>query len=328
MNNESAKSDNNYSLTNLEGTEDIILSSKELTQINVFVQTIDISKSEFVLKYAQLIQDEISYSCSKLLEITKDIPQNTDEIKMVINDISNLTTEPKTILGERRKTKLEYTKVSKELLNLSNIFNSQQLILIGKARELEELEKHTAKYRRWLFMYINAGFIYLNTIKNQDISENASTANSNIFLIEKHNSRLNSYSIFEKRLTSLKASMSIANLSLIQIRLFAKKLETQINEISKIIKSTIPNWRNQIQLAIGIRNLNNLKEKQNNLIFETVKELTNKSRKISTKNAEKIDLYEVNVSLLNIISEYDKTSEKNNNEIFLMQKEIERQLKS
>ncbi len=328
MGDDFVKSDNNYSQNNLEGTEDIILSSKELIQINEFVKTIDISKSEFVLKYAKIIQDELSYYCSRLLEITKDIPQNTDGIKTVINDISNLTTESKTILGERRKTKLEYTSVAKELGNLTDIYTAQQLVLIGKARELEELEHHTAKYRRWLFMYINAGFIYLNTIKSHDISESASTTNSTIFLIEKHNSRLNSCLIFENRLASLKTSMSIANLLLTQIRVIAQKLEAQINEISEIIKSTIPNWRNQVQIAIGIRNISDLKEKQNNLIFETVNELTSRSKKISTKNASKIDLYEVNVSLLNVISEYDRTSEKNNSELFLMQKELERQLNS
>lgn len=319
-------SGNNYPLVNLEGTGDIILSSKELKQIEGFLAKIDISNSKFILEYANKIQDEISSSCSKLLVITQDIPSNPEDIKKVIGDISNLTTENEVGFFERRKVKIQYTAVSKSLTALMDIFTSQQLVLIGKSRELKKLEQSTAKYRKWLFMHIQAGHIRLKSIKAQEIPSLASDAQKtgNIMLAEKHSALLNSCDRFEKRLAALQNSMSLANLSLTQIRLVVKDIDERIEELSTILNTTIPNWKSQIKISIGIDDLKSAKEKQNDLMTETTYALAKKANKLQKEDATKVDLLDANISLLNIISKYDEVSERNNNEIFLMKKELER----
>ena len=311
---------------NLEGTDDIILSSKELQQIDNFIPQIDISSSKFVFNFANDIQDKISSSCSVLLSITKDIPTNPEEISKITADISTLTTETEVGFFEKRKIKVQYAAAVKEISALADVFTNQQLVLIGKARELKDLERDTAKYRRWLFMHITAGTKKLVSILNHDIPLLAKEAidSGDILAIEQYRALQNAYTRFENRLKSLKNSMAVANLSLTQIRLTIKDFDNRISEISKIIKNTIPNWQNQIKISIGIGELTDAKKNQTALLHETTKKLSKKADDLKKENATNVDLYEANISLLNILKDFDETSRRNNSEIFLMQRELER----
>ena len=311
---------------NLEGTDDIILSSKELQQINDFIPQIDISSSLYVSKYATDIQEKISSSCSILLTIIEEVPTNSEEITQIIEEISALTTETKVNFFEKQKIKLQYTAVAKKISNLADVFINQQLVLIGKSRELKDLEKVTSKYRRWLYMHIKAGTMRLDFIQKHQIPilETKAKESTDLLVIDEHRSILNACSRFQNRLTSLQISMSVANLSLSQIRLTIKDFDNRIEEITKIIKNTIPNWRNQIKISVGVNALVEAKKKQNKLMFETTEALSKQAKNLQNENATNIDLYEVNVSLLNILKNYDEVSQRNNSEIFLMQKELKR----
>ena len=246
--------------------EDTPLSPEEQKMVNDFAEKIDITNSQMVLQYGAASQKKLSdFSETALSRVkTKDMGETGELITNLISELQGFdaaTEQPKGIFGFFKKTansieqlKTRYDSADKNVERIRAQLEDHQVTLMKDITMLDKMYELNLVYFKELTMYILAGKKKLAEVRANDLKaaqekaqrtqlpEDAQAARDLADLCDR----------FEKKLYDLELTRNVSIQMGPQIRLIQSNDTMMAEKIQTTIVNTIPLWKNQMVLALGI----------------------------------------------------------------------------
>ena len=246
--------------------EDTPLSPEEQKMVNDFAEKIDITNSQMVLQYGAASQKKLSdFSETALSRVkTKDMGETGELITSLISELQGFdatTEQPKGIFGFFKKTsnsieqlKTRYDSADKSVERIKAQLEDHQVTLMKDITMLDKMYELNLVYFKELTMYILAGKKKLAEVRANDLKaaqekaqrtqlpEDAQAARDLADLCDR----------FEKKLYDLELTRNVSIQMGPQIRLIQSNDTMMAEKIQTTIVNTIPLWKNQMVLALGI----------------------------------------------------------------------------
>ena len=246
--------------------EDTPLSPEEQKMVNDFAEKIDITNSQMVLQYGAASQKKLSdFSETALSRVkTKDMGETGELITSLISELQGFdatTEQPKGIFGFFKKTsnsieqlKTRYDSADKNVERIKAQLDDHQVTLMKDITMLDKMYELNLVYFKELTMYILAGKKKLAEVRANDLKaaqekaqrtqlpEDAQAARDLADLCDR----------FEKKLYDLELTRNVSIQMGPQIRLIQSNDTMMAEKIQTTIVNTIPLWKNQMVLALGI----------------------------------------------------------------------------
>ncbi len=271
--------------------EDVVLSESEQQMVDDFSKKIDLRNSDIVLQYGAACQKKIAdFSDTALDNVrTKDLGEVGNMITSLVTELKGFSAEPesKGFLGifkkgsnSLAKMKARYGSVETNVDKITGVLEGHQNQLLKDVVMLDKMYDANLVYFKELTMYILAGKKALETAREttlaelrakaaeSGLSEDAQAANDYASLCDR----------FEKKLHDLALTRTISIQMAPQIRLIQNSNTLMVEKIQSTIHNTIPLWKNQMVLALGMAHSQQAMEAQ-----REVNDLTNALLK---KNAD------------------------------------------
>lgn len=271
--------------------EDVVLSESEQQMVDDFSKKIDLRNSDIVLQYGAACQKKIAdFSDTALDNVrTKDLGEVGNMITTLVTELKGFSAEPesKGFLGifkkggsSLAKMKARYGSVETNVDKITGVLEGHQNQLLKDVVMLDKMYDANLVYFKELTMYILAGKKALETAREttlaelrakaaeSGLSEDAQAANDYASLCDR----------FEKKLHDLALTRTISIQMAPQIRLIQNSNTLMVEKIQSTIHNTIPLWKNQMVLALGMAHSQQAMEAQ-----REVNDLTNELLK---KNAD------------------------------------------
>ena len=273
-----------------------LLTLEEQNAVNQLSNKIQVLDSASIMQYGAPVQNKISkFSDSVLQNIRgRDIEQvvGTDLTNLVvtIKDFDPVV-DKKPIFpffgGLKRGAKKQMDKFVSDFStveeNVDKIISSleaHQRQLLKDINMMESMYNNNYEYFKELSLYIVAGEEKLLEFRNNDIADQQKIVDQTGDQMEaqKLNDMVNQAGRFEKRLHDLKLSRTISIQMAPQIRLIQNNNNVLVEKIQSSIVNSIPIWKNQIVIALGIANSKKALEAQ--------KKVTDMTNELLLKNSE------------------------------------------
>ena len=279
--------------------EESRFSAEELQQIQAFSSQINISDSNMILQYGAGAQQKLADFSEKALENVKsqDLGEVGDMLTSVVAELKNfdVDNEKKGILGFFRKgenkldaMKAKYDKTAVNVDKICDVLEEHQVRLLKDTAMLDQMYTLNLTYYKELSMYIAAGKQKLDEVRNtqlKELMEKAQSGEDQVLAQEAKD--LASYcDRFEKKIHDLELSRVISMQTAPQIRLIQNNNTMMVEKIQSTLVNTIPLWKNQMVIALGLEHAQRAAKAQN-----AVTDMTNELLK---KNASA--LHEATVS--------------------------------
>ena len=239
---------------------------EERKMVNDFAEKIDITNSQMVLQYGAASQKKLSdFSETALSRVkTKDMGETGELITNLISELQGFdatTEQPKGIFGFFKKTansieqlKTRYDSADKNVERIKAQLEDHQVTLMKDITMLDKMYELNLVYFKELTMYILAGKKKLAEVRANDLKaaqekaqrtqlpEDAQAARDLADLCDR----------FEKKLYDLELTRNVSIQMGPQIRLIQSNDTMMAEKIQTTIVNTIPLWKNQMVLALGI----------------------------------------------------------------------------
>ncbi|MBR0444612.1 MAG: toxic anion resistance protein [Clostridia bacterium] len=272
---------------------DVNLTDDEKKTVDEFSQKIDLSNTNIVLQYGVACQKKMSDFADTALDNvrTKDLGQVGDMIAGLVTQLKefDLDEEPKGLFGWLKKKKSDVSTFNAKYATAEANVNAvvtkledQQNVLLKDVVMLDTMYGNNVTYFKELTMYILAGKKKLeeeqkgrlvelqNKAKESGLAEDAQKANDFAAQCDR----------FDKKLHDLELTRTISIQMAPQIRLIQNNDILMSEKITSIVNNTIPLWKNQMVLALGMAHAEDAMKAE-----KAVTDLTNQLIK---ENAEKL----------------------------------------
>ncbi len=273
----------------------IVLSEKDKQMIAEFVPKINLKDSTVVSNYGAGAQKKIAdFSETMLGNVrTKDLGEVGEMLASVVTELKsfNEEEEQKGFLGRFKKgankltaMKARYDKAETNVNQIANALEGHQVQLLKDTAMLDKMYEMNLAYYKELCLYILAGKEKLQQVRETELkqlmdkaaqtgaAEDAQAANDLDSLCNR----------FEKKLHDLELTRMISIQMGPQIRLIQNNDTLMVDKIQSTLVNTIPLWKSQMVLALGVTHSQQAAEAQRG-----VTELTNQMLK---KNAETLKM--------------------------------------
>ena len=268
---------------------------EERKAIDEFREKIDITDSKQILQYGADAQHKIaSFSEMALNKVrTKDLGEVGDMIGDLIAELNDFDAEEeeKGFFGffRKAKSKIEmlktrYDKAEVNVDRIAQMLEEHQITLTKDVAMLDQMYQMNLGHYRRLSMYIAAGQEKLKEVKNVEIP--ALVAQAETSGLPEDTQRANDYADacnrFEKKIYDLELTRAISMQMAPQIRLVQNNNTTMAERIQTTLVNTIPLWKSQMVLALGLAHSEQALRAQR-AVSDTTNELLR-------KNAEKLKM--------------------------------------
>lgn len=269
------------------------LSESEKKAVDEFITKIDVMDQNLVLQYGAKAQNKISAFSDNILEDvkTKDIGDTGELLANLVGEIksfnSSIGTSKKGIFKLFNSAKKEistiiakYNKIEKNVDTIENSLERNKVTLLKDIALFDTMYDKNLEYFKEISLYIIAGERKLEELKNKTLpAAKAKFEETHEQLdAQKIQDLENQINRFEKKIYDLKTTRIISIQMAPQIRLLQNNDAELVEKIQSSITNTIPLWKNQMVLALGINNSKKALESQ-----QAVSNLTNDMLK---KNSE------------------------------------------
>ena len=264
-------------------TPEVKLSPEEEKMVDEFASKIDISNSQAILSYGVGSQKKIADFSENALERvkTKDLGEIGDMLAGVVGEIRSLETEEdeKGLFGFFKKTsnklanlKAKYDKVETNVNNIAKALEDHQVTLMKDVLMLDKMYELNMNYYKELSMYILAGKKRLERANNVELPELIKKADESGLPEDTQKAKDFSQMInrFEKKIYDLELTKTVSLQMAPQIRLIQNNDSMMSDKIQSTIVNTIPLWKNQMVIAIGLKHSNDAAKAQ-----KAVSDMTN-----------------------------------------------------
>ncbi len=273
----------------LENTK---LTEAEQKMVDDFSEKIDLNDSGIVLQYGSAAQKKIADFSDNALEgvRTKDLGEVGNMITDLVAELKGFNIEPEEKKGffsifkkagsGIAKLKTKYDKAEVNVDRITGVLEDHQNQLLTDIVMLDKMYENNLSYFKELTMYILAGKKKLEQerattlieleekAKTSGLAEDAQAANDFANLCDR----------FEKKLHDLEMTRTISIQMAPQIRLIQNGDTLMAEKIQSTINNTIPLWKNQMVLALGLAH--------SKAAVEAQREVSDLTNEILKKNAE------------------------------------------
>lgn len=237
----------------------------EIQQIHDFSQQIDITDNTMIMQYGINAQKKLAdFSDSTLEKVkTKDLGEVGDMLSQVVGELREFdgNGEKKGLFGlfNKGKNKVEgmiskYEQTETNVNKIAGMLQDHQIRLLKDTSMLDQLFDLNNTYYKELSMYIAAGKEKLHHVKNEEIPALEQKAlHSNLPEDAQALKDMTMYyDRFDKKLHDLELSRMIAIQTAPQIRLLQNSNNLMIEKIQSTLVNTIPLWKNQMVITLGL----------------------------------------------------------------------------
>ena len=306
--------------------DESMLSIEEKERVNKLAEDLNIANMDQVMKYGSLAQKGISdFSINVLNKVrTKDlgnVGSSLKELTVFLN--SSRQPEKKGIGGLFQKIKkgtdsikANYAKAETNVKHIEKSLEQHQVILAQDISLYGQMYELNLNYYRELTMYIIAGKKVLDLERNNTLQQLKHEAEESQQQedVERYKEFVDICNRFEKRLYDLELSRVVSLQMAPQIRMLQNNDQALYEKIQSSLVNTIPLWRNQVVVQLGLDHTrrainaqNEITEATNALIRENAESLriaTTETAKAAERPIVDIEtLRKSNMELINSITE-------------------------
>ena len=275
--------------------DDSILSEEERKIVDDFARQIDIRNSTAILQYGAGTQKKMADFSEDALEKvrTKDLGEVGDLLENVVTELKNFDAEEerKGIMGFFKKgaNKLEamknkYSKAEANVNKIVETLEKHQIKLMKDAAIMDKMYALNLNYFKELSMYILAGKKKLEEIRSTELPQLMAKAQAS-GLPEDAQAAKDLDSLcerFEKKIHDLELTRMIAVQTAPQIRLVQGNDTLMAEKIQSTIVNTIPLWKSQMVIALGVAHSTEAAKAQ--------REVTDMTNALLQKNAQTLKM--------------------------------------
>ena len=274
--------------------DESLLTEQERKMVNDFAAQIDLNNSSVILQYGAGAQKKLAdFSESALENVrTKDLGEIGDMLSSVVTELKNFDEEEeKGFFGFFKKNtnklnsmKAKYAKAETNVNQIVNGLENHMVTLLKDVAMLDRMYEMNKAYFKEISMYILAGQKKLAQVREQDLAaliqkanqtnlpEDAQAANDLAALCDR----------FEKKLHDLELTRMISIQMAPQLRLVQNNDTLMTEKIQSTIVNTIPLWKSQMVLALGVTHSQQAAQAQ--------REVTNLTNELLKKNAQTLKM--------------------------------------
>ena len=277
----------------LSAVDDSILTEEEKQQVEAFSHQIDLTNSAAVLQYGSGAQKKMADFSEKTLESvkTKDLGEVGDMISGLVTELKSFDADEgqKGFLGLFKKQadklttmKAKYDKAEVNVDKICHVLEDHQVQLLKDIAMLDNMYGLNLTYFKELTMYILAGKKRLQEVREGELKELTEKAERTGLAEDAQAARDldEKCERFEKKLYDLELTRAVALQTAPQIRLVQYSDQIMVEKIQSTLVNTIPLWKNQMIIALGVQHSTEAAKAQ--------REVTNLTNDLLKKNAEKL----------------------------------------
>ena len=284
--------------TALQQTQpETVLTPEEQKMVDDFAAKIDVENTTQILQYGAGTQKKMAdFSDTALANVrTQDLGEVGDLITGVVGELKGLDAEEeKGLLGFFRKqaNKLElmktrYAKAEANVEKISDALQQHQVRLLKDSAVLDKMYEQNLAYFKELTMYILAGKQKLEQVRSTKLRQLEETAQRTGLAEDAQAARDLSEKClrFEKKIHDLELTRAISIQTAPQIRMIQNNDTVMVEKIQTTLVNTIPLWKNQMVLALGIAHSTEAAQAQ--------RQVTDITNALLKQNAEKLHMASV-----------------------------------
>lgn len=278
----------------LQKEEVPVLTPEEQKMVNDFAAKIDIENTNQILQYGAGTQKKMADFSDTALENvkTQDLGEIGELISNVVGELKDFDVQEEgKFFGFFRKqtSKIEnlknkYDKAQVNVEKITDSLQQHQVRLMKDSAMLDKMYEQNLNYFKELTMYILAGKKKLEETRNGKLAEMKNKAALSGFPEDAQAARDldEKCSRFEKKLHDLELTRTIAMQTAPQIRLIQNNDTVMVEKIQTTIVNTIPLWKSQMVLALGIAHSAEAAQAQ--------RQVTDITNELLRKNAETLHM--------------------------------------
>ncbi len=269
------------------------LEPAEKAAIDEFIQKVDVTDTTQIIQYGSTAQNKISSFSDTVLDNvkTKDTGEVGDLLTELVSEIKDFDAdaagESKGLFGifnnvKKQASKLiaKYDKVENNIDKIEKQLENHKLQMLKDINIFDKMYEKNLEYFKELSLYIIAGEKKLEELRNVTLPELQAKAQETGEQIDaqKVNDLNNMINRFEKKIYDLKTTRIISIQMAPQIRMIQNNDTELVEKIQSSLINTIPLWKNQMVIALGISNAKKALKAQ--------KEVTDLTNDMLKKNSE------------------------------------------
>lgn len=309
-----------------EPLDDSILTEEEKKQVDEFSKQIDLHNSTAILQYGVGTQKKMAdFSGEALNNVkTKDLGEVGDMLSGVVAELRDFDTEEeKGILGFFKKSsnkvealKAKYSKAEVNVQKICDTLEGHQVQLLKDISMLDKMYDLNLAYFKEISMYILAGKKKLQETRENELPELLEKAKQS-GLPEDAQAAKDLEELcnrFEKKIHDLELTRMVSIQTAPQIRLVQSSDTMMVEKIQSTVVNTIPLWKSQMVLALGVSHAAQAAKAQRE-VTDMTNELLKKNSEIlkvasveSAKESERgiVDMETLKTTNANLISTLDE----------------------
>lgn len=283
-----------------EPMDDSILTPEEQKMVDDFAQQIDLDDSTTILQYGAGTQKKMAdFSESALEKVrSKDLGEVGDLLSSVVTELKGFDTEEeKGLFGffKKGKNKIEalktrYAKVETNIESICKVLEGHQIQLLKDIAVMDKMYEANLTYFKELTMYILAGKKKLEQTRDTELARllekaKASGLPEDVQAAKDLESKCQR---FEKKLHDLELTRTISIQTAPQIRMVQGNNTLMVEKIQSTLVNTIPLWKSQMVLALGVVHSGEAVRAQ--------REVTDMTNELLRKNAETLKMATVDTA--------------------------------
>ncbi len=277
-----------------------ILTEEERRTVDSFAKQIDLTNSTMVLQYGAGTQKKMAdFSESALENVrSKDLGEVGELLSGVVKELKDFDEEEeKGFFGIFKKAsnriesmKAKYAKAEANVNEIVKVLEKHQVQLMKDTALLDKMYELNLTYFKELSMYILAGKKKLQEVRGTQLAELMSRAQASGLPEDAQAAKdLNSLcDRFEKKIHDLELTRMISIQTAPQIRLVQNNDTLMAEKIQSTIVNTIPLWKSQMVLALGVEHSTQAAKAQ--------RQVTDMTNELLRKNAEKLKMATVDTA--------------------------------
>lgn len=274
-----------------------VLTPEEQQMVAAFAEKIDVENTAQILQYGAGTQKKMAdFSDAALANVrTQDLGEVGDLIVDVVGELKGFDAEEKKgIFGFFRKKadaletmKSKYARAEVNVAKIGDALQQHQVRLLKDSALLDRMYEQNLAYFKELTMYILAGKQKLQEVRDGKLKELEAKALSSGLAEDAQAARdlADKCNRFEKKIHDLELTRAISIQTAPQIRMIQNNDTVMVEKIQTTLMNTIPLWKNQMVLALGIAHSTEAAQAQ--------RQVTDITNALLKQNAEKLHMASV-----------------------------------
>ena len=271
-----------------------VLTEQEQAMVAAFAEKIDVENTAQIMQYGAGTQKKMAdFSDAALANVrTQDLGEVGDLIVDVVGELKGFDDEEKKgLFGffKKQTDKLEVmkTRFAKAEVNVAKIgdaLQQHQVRLLKDSAVLDKMYEQNLAYFKELTMYILAGKQKLQEVRSGKLAQLEALARQTGLAEDAQKARdlSDKCDRFEKKIHDLELTRAISIQTAPQIRMIQNNDNVMVEKIQTTLVNTIPLWKNQMVLALGIAHSTEAAQAQ--------RQVTDITNQLLKQNAQKLHM--------------------------------------